>query len=95
LRCPFGQHGFNKKPAIGWQSRVFWKFLFVELEVSSHDANAASGAMPHGRLSIDALATQTNVALTSHFSNRANKHHPGPFVKNRFGFDAAAGKGYL
>jgi len=56
----------NKKPAIGWQSRVFWKF-FVVLEGPSHDANAASAALPHGRMSIDALGAQANVVLNDHF----------------------------
>jgi hypothetical protein len=37
------------------------------LEGPSHDADAASQALPHGRMSIDALGAQADVVLNDHF----------------------------
>src|SRR5689334_6916282 len=50
-RHPGGMNYFNKKPAIDWQSRVFWRICLVWLRVPSRDG----GAMPHGRQSNDSL----------------------------------------
>jgi hypothetical protein len=37
-----------KNPRLTWQSRVFEKFLF--LEIHSHDAKAAGDALPNGHI---------------------------------------------
>jgi len=57
-------HDFNKKPAIGWQSRVFRKTILNWLEVSSRDATAAM--LPNGHLSLGSLATQANIKRRRH-----------------------------
>jgi hypothetical protein len=44
----------NKKPAIDWQSRVFWKFCYL-LENFTHDAKRPRAAMPNGHASLDLL----------------------------------------
>jgi hypothetical protein len=43
------------------------EILCCVLEAPSHDASAASAAMPHGRLSIDTLCAQANIRLNTHF----------------------------
>jgi len=46
------------------------------LEVPSHDAMAAIGAMPHGRQSIDSLAASANLDnRLLHLQTEENEHH--------------------
>jgi hypothetical protein len=59
-------------------------YLVLGLEVPSRDAGAADEAMPHGRLSIDSLATQANLNCGFHLLTRDNKQRFGPGVKWRF-----------
>ena len=55
---------FNKKPAIGWQSRVLGNLFWNWLEVSSHDA--AGAMLPNGHLSLGSLAAQANITRSFH-----------------------------
>jgi hypothetical protein len=56
----------NKKPAIDLAIAGFSKFYVSCLEVPSHDAVMASGAMPHGRLASDSLVANANLNSRDH-----------------------------
>src|SRR5260370_37176986 len=56
----------NKKPAIDWAIAGSLEIYCYGLENPSHDANAASAALPHGRLSGDKLAVNANFNRDSH-----------------------------
>jgi hypothetical protein len=62
----------TKNPRLTWQSRVFENLFCFLLEAPSHDAVTTSGAMPHGRLSGDSLAANTNLNRRDHSSGVIN-----------------------
>jgi hypothetical protein len=63
----------NKKPAIDLAIAGFSKFYDSCLEVPSHDAVMASGAMPHGRLASDSLVANANLSSRDHLLTTAIK----------------------
>jgi hypothetical protein len=70
----------NKKPAIV-ANRGFLEIYGVWLEISSRDGRLDRSAMPHGRVSIGALAAQANVHIAFHLLTAGKKHYRANFVK--------------
>jgi hypothetical protein len=69
-----------KNPRLTWQSRVL-EILCLCLEVPSHDAVMASGAMPHSRLASDSLDANANLSGRDHLLTGVNKADPDDIVK--------------
>jgi hypothetical protein len=79
------------------QSRVFLEIDKFWLVLSSHDCQVASGTVPQGLLSRDALGALAIVNHVCHTTNFSNKAYLSAFVKRKwgvFGFDARTPRGY-
>jgi hypothetical protein len=63
-----GGCGLTKNPRLPG-NRGFSKFFLLGLEVPSHDAFMAGGAMPHGRLPSDSLVDYANLNSRVHLLN--------------------------
>src|ERR1051325_4993050 len=76
--------GFNKKPAIDWQSRVFSK-SFPRLTNFTRVAQRQNGALPKGQMSLNALGRLHLSGRASHlFARRRNTMRGG--LSKRFEF---------